>query len=145
MAKKSMKEVAKIMADMDICMLTTIKGRDITTSRPMSNNGDVRYDGKSYFFTDDKSKMVKDIKKNKHVSLSFAGRKRSKPLMISVVGDAKLVNDRSLMKEHWTKDLNIWFKDGIETPGIVMIQVHAKRIKYWHGNKEGEVKVASKK
>ena len=45
------------------------------------------------------------------------------------------------MEEHWLKELEQWFKDGLDTKGIVMIHVKAKRIKYWHNEDEGEVKV----
>ncbi|RYZ69079.1 MAG: pyridoxamine 5'-phosphate oxidase [Proteobacteria bacterium] len=141
MARKSMKDVAKLMADLDICMLTTVMARGVTASRPMSNNGDVEYKGDSYFFTWAKSKMAKDIQKNKNVSLSMQGKKMFKPLLISVSGEAELIKDREVMEEHWNKDLEIYFRKGLDTPGIVMIHVRAKHIKYWHGGDEGEVKV----
>ena len=35
----------------------------------------------------------------------------------------------------------MWFKDGIDTPGLVLIEVAAKRIHYWDGMDEGEVKL----
>ena len=36
----------------------------------------------------------------------------------------------------------MWFKEGVDTPGLVLIKVHARRIKYWDGVKgEGELKL----
>jgi general stress protein 26 len=144
MAKKSMKSVAKLMADLDLCMFTTISGRGMTASRPMSNNSDVEYNGESFFFTWGKAKLAKDIEKNAHVNLTFTGSKRFQKIFISVSGNAKVIKDREKMRDHWNKDLEIWFDKGIDTPGIAMIQVKAKHIKYWHGREEGEVKVNSK-
>lgn len=145
MAKKtSLKQMAKMMADLDLCMFTTVAGRGMTASRPMSNNGDADYDGSSYFFTWAKSKLVRDITKNPHVSLSFVGSKRFKKLFISVTAKAKIIKTRAKMEPHWNKDLEIWFEDGLDTPGIAMIEVQASHIKYWYGMEEGEVKIASK-
>ncbi len=45
------------------------------------------------------------------------------------------------MEEHWLTELKQWFKDGIDTPGIILIQVVGKRIKYWQRDEEGEVKI----
>jgi len=33
--------------------------------------------------------------------------------------------------DHWTPALDPWFKDGVETQGVVMIQVNAHHIRYW--------------
>ncbi len=38
-----------------------------------------------------------------------------------------------------TAYLERWFKDGVDTPGLVLIKVHAGRIHYWDGEDEGEV------
>ena len=37
--------------------------------------------------------------------------------------------------------LDNWFDKGVDTPGIVLIQVKAKRVTYWKGRDEGEVKL----
>ena len=141
MAKATLKKVVEIMKNLDICMMTTVKGSGITASRPMSNNAEVEYSGTSYYFTWKKSKTVKDISKNPHVNLSFTGSKMLKKVYVSVEARAKLIENKKAMQDHWSKDLEVWFKDGIDTPGIVMIEAKAKRIKYWHGMEEGELKL----
>ena len=142
MAKASLKKISKMMKDLDYCMLNTVNGRGVPSGRPMSNNHEVEYDGTSYFFTWAKSDMVKEIKKNANVSLSFMGSKLlKKRTFISVTGKASLTNDRAAMEEHWSKDLEIWFKDGLDTKGIMMIEVQAKYLKYWKGSEEGECKI----
>jgi general stress protein 26 len=62
------------------------------------------------------------------------------PLFISIEAIAELVRDKALFEKHWNADLERWFEQGIETPGIVLIKAHAQRIKYWDGEDEGEVK-----
>jgi general stress protein 26 len=136
--KMNLKELSEKMADIDICMMTTTSASNELTSRPMSNNGDVEYDGNSYFFTYGDSHVAMEISGNAQVNLSFATKKH---VYISVSGEGKLVTDKNEMKEHWNKDLEVWFKDGIDTPGITMIHVEAKKIKYWEDMEEGEVQL----
>ena len=44
-----------------------------------------------------------------------------------------------MFKDHWVKDLERWFKQGVDTPGLVLVEAVAKRIHYWAGEDEGEV------
>ena len=56
-------------------------------------------------------------------------------------GEATLSRNKAEFEEHWTKDLEIWFPDGIDTPGIVLIKVHAGEIEYWDGSDNGKIPV----
>ena len=47
--------------------------------------------------------------------------------------------DRSRFDEHWDKSLDRWFPDGQDTPGVVMLEIRAKRVNYWEGSESGEV------
>jgi general stress protein 26 len=123
------------MRKLDLCMMTTFTSRGMISSRPMSNNGDVKYDGNSYFFTTTEGHLVKDLKKNAHVNLAFNGPKK---LFVSVTGEAKIITDRATMQEHWVDELDNWFEDGVDSPDLVLIKVKAKRIKYWQKETEGE-------
>ena len=136
MANKKMKELSRKMKKLDICLLTTQKGRGTLYSRPMSNNGDVEYDGNSYFFSFEDSSAVQQITKKPAVSLGFEGPKN---LFITVSGTAKLIRTKSKMEDHWQKQLQRWFPEGLDTPGIVMIHVKAKQIKYWQNEDQGEI------
>ena len=137
MAQKTLKYISTKMKNIDLCMMTTKSTRGAIASRPMSNNGDVKYDGNSYFFSFEKSQKVKDIMADSSVNLSFATKDK---MFIDVVGKAKIIKSKSMMEEHWVDSLNEWFKQGVETPGVVMIMVKANKIKYWHKMDQGEVK-----
>lgn len=141
MSKLKLKDISKAMRDIDICMMTTCAVRGSLESRPMSNNKNVDYDGDFYFFTCDDNAVVREIEADPHVNLSLQHRPvlLGKSLYISVKGKAALVRSRSHMEKHWTKDLALWFKDGLETPGLVMIHVKADRLKYWYNYEEGEI------
>jgi general stress protein 26 len=140
----TLSELSKKMSDIDFAMLLTRGSNGAIAGRPMSNNGDVEYDGDSYFFTFETSHTVGDIQRDPMVSLSFAGAKGllgKRPLFIAVEGKAELIHDKDAFAEHWTKGLDHWFKNGINTPGVVLIKVRASRIHYWDGEEDGEVAV----
>ncbi len=61
MGELNLKDISKKMSKLDICMMTTLSGSQMLTSRPMSNNGDVRYDGNSYFFSYENAEVIKEI------------------------------------------------------------------------------------
>tara|TARA_R110002020_G_scaffold27552_28_gene88914 strand:- start:1301 stop:1735 length:435 start_codon:yes stop_codon:yes gene_type:complete len=142
MAEMTLAELAKEMRDIDIAMLSTRTEGDAIAARPMSNNRDVEYDGDSYFFTSERTRTIEDIERGSAVGLSYVGSKgllgRGR-VFISIEGKAELIRDRAAFKAHWTKDLDEWFPNGIDTPGIVLIKVHANRIHYWNGMEEGEL------
>lgn len=138
MSNKELKALAQKMKGLDLCMLTTVTSYGQLGGRPMSNNGEVEYDGTSYFFTWADSRMAQDIEKNKHVQLGFRADKDKDFLFIAVQGEARILTDKRVMKDHWREELTQWFKDGLDTDGLVMIVVDAKRINWW-GEDEGEI------
>ena len=144
---KSLSDIAKDMKDIDFCMLVSRAQDGSLAGRPMSNNQEVEYEGTSYFFTDDGTRMIDDIARDRSVGLSYAGKAGVKGIVgapgqfIHVEGETDIVRDKSRFAEHWVKSLDRWFKQGVDTPGLVMLEVKAKRIHYWDGEDEGEVKL----
>lgn len=144
MPDMTLEQLSERMRRINFAMLSTITDGGLIASRPMSNNGEVAFDGDSWFFTYETTRTIRDIASESKVQLSFAGDKSllGKPgIFISVQGDAEVIRDRGRFEEHWTDDLERWFPDGIETPGMVLLRIHAARIHYWDGEEEGEVPV----
>ena len=143
-SEMTLKALAKAMRDIDFAMLTTRAEDGSKAARPMSNNGEVEYDGDSWYFTWEDSRTVRDIARDAQVGLTFQGSQGllgKPPLFVSVEGEAQVVKDKPAFAAHWTDGLDRWFKQGIDTPGLALIKVHAKRIHYWDGEDEGEVTV----
>ena len=113
------------------------------------DNREVEYEGTSWFFTCDDHRIVDDVSRNSSVGLVYQGKAGLKGLVgipgifIHVEGEARLVHDKAQFAAHWSKPLDAWFKQGVDTPGLAMIEVSAKRIHYWDGMDHGEVKVAA--
>ena len=142
MSERTIADLAKAMGKIDFAMLTTRTEGDQLATRPMSNNADVEWDGDSYYFTYEQARTVSDIERDRHVALSFQGRAGilgAPPLFVAVEGEARIIRDKAVFAEHWTKGLDRWFPEGIDTPGIALIKVHAVRVNYWDGEEEGEV------
>jgi general stress protein 26 len=142
MSNKTLAELSEKMRDIDFTMLSTKTKGGAVGARPMSNNREVDYDGDSYYFTTADTLMVADITADPNVGLSFQGKSGllgQRPFFVAVEGVADLVRDKAAFAEHWTKDLDRWFAEGIDTPGLTLIHVHAARVHYWDGEEEGEI------
>jgi general stress protein 26 len=142
---KTLADIAQDMAGFDIAILSTHTENGEIANRPMSNNGDVAYDGTSYYFSYEQARAISDIERDPKVALGFSSEAGlfSEGIYVAVEGTAELIRDKAAFQQHWTSDLDNWFvfDKGVDTPGIVLIQVKAKRVTYWKGRDEGEVKL----
>lgn len=140
----TLKDISGKMQTIDFCMLSTKTANGELASRPMSNNGDVEYDGDSWFFAYETAAFVGEIANDPKVGLTLSAGKSllGRPgIFISVSGEASLIRDKGEFAAHWVDDLERWFPDGIETRGMIMLKVHAKHIHYWDGEDQGEVQI----
>lgn len=144
MGQLTLADLSKKIAEIDFAMLSTHTPGGEIASRPMSNNGDVEYEGDSYFFAHESTHSVSQIESNPKVTLNYAGAKSllGKPgIFIAIEGRGEIIRDKAQFKEHWAKDVERYFPECIDTPGLTLIKVHATRIHYWDGEDEGEVSV----
>ncbi len=139
-SEKTLSNIAKEMRKIDICMFATHTPDGTIALRPMSNNKDVDYNGDSYFFTLDEQHLVGHIAKNPAVTLSY---QTDKMLYLTITGQAELIRDKDEMKKHWVPDLERWFANGIDTPGIVLVAVRGEHLKYWDKMDEGEITLSA--
>ncbi|MEP9354403.1 pyridoxamine 5'-phosphate oxidase family protein [Xanthobacter sp. KR7-65] len=142
MADMTLADVAGKMRKIDFTTLFTKSDGGALAGRPMSNNGDVDYDGDSFFFALDDSRVVKDIAREPSVGLSLQGSSGmlgQRPFFVTIEGAASLVREKQQFEAHWNSDLDRWFDKGVDTPGLVMIKVEARRLHWWDGEDEGEV------
>jgi general stress protein 26 len=131
------------MAGIDIAILTTRTPSGHLAGRPMSNNGDVQYNGESYFFSYAEANSIDDIASDPNVGLAYQASPKifiGSKFYVFVEGKAELIRDKALFQKHWTPDLDKWFEGGIDSPNIVMIKVKAEQIKFWDGIKHGTVR-----
>jgi general stress protein 26 len=143
MSELTLPDISKKMKDIDFVMFATRTEAGAIKARPMSNNGEVEYDGDSFFFTLDNHELVSDIQLDPNVGLSMQGQKGllgKPPFFLAIEGRADLIRDKGKFKAHWTSGLDHWFEQGPDTPGLTLIKVHADNIHYWDGEAEGEIR-----
>lgn len=134
---KSIAQIAKLMRDLDFCMLTTKAEDGALRSRPMSNNGEVEFDGDVWFFSATDSRKVSEIEADPFVQLSFSDPKRF--VFISMSGEASIVENVAKKRELWMEDLERWFEEGPDDEGIVLIKVTPNVVAYWSGEESDEI------
>ena len=147
MAEMKLADIAEKMRDIDFTILSTRTENGAIAGRPMSNNREVDFDGDAYFFTCDETRTVSDIERDPRVGLGFQGKSGAlglRPFFLAVEGKAELIRDKAQFKAHWTSGLDRWFEQGIDTPGLVLIKVHAERLHYWNGMDEGELNLGQR-
>jgi general stress protein 26 len=146
---KTLGEISEALKDIDFCMLVSRAADGSIGGRPMSNNREVAYEGTSRFFTSGDARMVEDVERDPSVGLTYQGKAGlmgmvGKPgLFVHVEGEARVIRDKARFAEHWTPGLERWFEQGIDTPGLTLLEVIARRIHYWDGEDEGEVALPS--
>lgn len=138
MPEPKLSDIAAKFAAIDIAMLSTTAAGGGISARPMSNNGEVEYDGTSYYFSDGDTRKVVEIERNARVALGFAGD----GFWATAQGRAELIRDKGAFEAHWTPDIDMWFEQGVDTPGLVLIKVVAERVRFWAGEDEGEIDVS---
>lgn len=125
---KEFADVAKTMATIDVCMMQTVGEHGVNT-RPMSNNGEVEYDGDNWFFAKSDSTKIAELAEDDRVQLTFADH--DGPNFISVWGTGAVVEDVELKKKLWHEGLEQWFDNGPEHPEVALIKVTANKIQTW--------------
>jgi len=125
---ESAAHVAELVDRARISMLTTMTSDGKHVSRPMALQ-EAEFDGDLWFFADEASDLITQVRRNRSVNVSFSNDKSSE--WTSVSGTAEVVHDRGKAEELWGAPLKVWFPDGLETPGITLLKVHADSAEYW--------------
>jgi general stress protein 26 len=132
MAEKTEQEkretVKNLVKDARICMLTTMTADGKHVSRPMALQ-DVEFDGDLWFFAYSDSDVIAQIQRNPQVNVSFSDSKQN--AWTSVSGTAVRIDDRAKAEQLWSAPLKAWFPEGLETPNLTLIKVHADTAEYW--------------
>lgn len=137
MSDRSLAQIAEKLKSIDVAMLVTKTGEEgAIAARPMSNNKDVsESDGTTFHFATDDGRIDDDLKRSDECGATYT----SGEFYCSVQGTGKLHRDRATLEKHWVKDLEKWFENGLDTDGLVLIEVSPRRIAWWEGREQGEL------
>ncbi|KAA9111090.1 pyridoxamine 5'-phosphate oxidase family protein [Microbacterium rhizomatis] len=131
--------VKELVEDIDFTMLTTQDDDGNLVSRPMSTR-QMDASGDIWFFTAEDSEKVEEATSHRDVGLSYCDAKGMR--YVSVAGRASVVHDTAKMQELYTPSLDIWFEEGLETPGIALLKVTPVETEFWEPSK-GKVAMAA--
>jgi general stress protein 26 len=127
---ESAAHVAELVDRAQICMLTTMTADGRHVSRPMALQ-EAEFDGDLWFFAYEDSAKVSQLRSNPQVNVSFSNSKQSE--WTSISGAAEVVHNPEKAEQLWSPPLKAWFEDGLDTPGLTLIKVHAGTAEYWEG------------
>jgi general stress protein 26 len=114
-----------------VAMVVTHDGRgDELRARPMAARPS-REENAIYFLTDAGSGKVGEVKENCSVCLVFADTKAQ--IFLSVTGQARLSNDRALVKKFWSVADKAFWRDEND-PAIRVFRVEPLEAEYWEGS-----------
>lgn len=133
------KTVNKIINDIGVCMLTTINLLGGLHSRPMFVQ-EIDDEGSLWFFTSSDSTLMEEINKIPIVNITFSAFGKDK--FLSATALAYEVYDIKKMNKLWTPALEVWFKDGVETPDITLLKTDLQDVEYWDSPSASFVKVS---
>ena len=129
-------KVRDMIKDARIGMLTTMTADGRHVSRPMALQ-DFEFDGDLWFFAYSDSDLVEQIAVHPEVNVSFSDQKQNN--WISVAGPAVRTDDPAKAKELWNPLLKAWFPEGLETPNLTLVKVHAETAEYWEAAHSSKV------
>ncbi len=130
--------IGDIIEQVRVGMLTTIGKNGVFSSRPMWVQEVDSY-GQVWFFTSKASFLIDQVRGNSKVQLTFADSAKNKFLTANAV--ATEVSDKERMKELWDPTLRAWFKEGLETPDIVLLKVSLEEAEFWDSPNSAVVRI----
>lgn len=134
---EKVKTAAEIIEDVRITMLTTFADGK-PSSRPLYVQ-EIDFEGSLWIFTSKNAPFMEEIRKKSLVGLTFESATKNKYLSATAVGFE--VDNRAKMEELWTPFLKAWFKQGLDTPDIVLLRLDLQDVEFWDAPNSPVVKV----
>jgi len=123
-------KIRQLVEAIPVCMVTTTGADGSIHSRPMAYLH-MEPDGELVFFTRAASTKALEVRRNRHVNLSFSDHAHN--LYVSISGRAMIINDRERITAHFTPIMKTWFKDGAADPTLRLFVVDPQSAEYWDG------------
>ncbi len=133
--RESIPQIAALINKIDICLFTTRGDGGQLHARPMSNNGQVEWDGQSWFFAPSDGRLVTELRSDPQAVAAY--RAEASFDFIAVSGRAALENDPELKKRYWLPELERWFPNGPEDDNVTLIRLDAEAAQWWTADGDG--------
>ncbi len=119
-----------IIDDIEIAMLTTRDGNGEMQSRPLQTQK-MGNDNVLWFITRDTTSAARHATSTSQVCLCYTSAERQS--FAAVYGRMECLRDRAMLEQLWTPAHKIFFPEGREDPGLVLLKVVPERADIWEG------------
>ena len=96
--REAIPQIAAIISQIDICLFATRGDAGQIHARPMSNNGQVEWDGRSWFFAPSAGRLVAELRSDPSAVAAY--RAEEGYTFVSVSGRATIESDAELKKHN---------------------------------------------
>ena len=133
--REAIPEIARMLREIDICLFSTLGDGGQLHARPMSNNGEVEWDGNSWFFAPSGGRLVAELRAEPAAVTAY--RADARFAFVSVSGPVTIEDDIELKKRYWQEDLKRWFPGGPEDPGVTLLRLDSHHVDWWTEEGDG--------
>ncbi len=133
--REAVPEIAALIKKIDLCLFTTSGDDGQLHTRPMSNNGQVEWEGTSWFFAPNDGRLVAELQADPRAVAGY--RVGDAYDFISISGRATIETDPELKKQYWLPELERWFPNGPGDPNVALIRLDAEHADWWTGEGDG--------
>jgi len=134
--RKAIPQIATLINQIDICLFATRGDDGQLHARPMSNNGQVEWDGQSWFFAPTDGRLVAELRADPAAVAAY--RAEEGFAFVSVSGRATIETDQELKERYWLDDLERWFPNGPSDPDVALIRLDAEEAQWWTEDGDGK-------
>ena len=134
--RKAIPQIATLINQIDICLFATRGDDGQLRARPMSNNGQVEWDGQSWFFAPTDGRLVTELRADPAAVAAY--RAEEGFAFVSVSGRATIETDPELKERYWLDDLERWFPNGPADPNVALIRLDAEEAQWWTEDGDGK-------
>ena len=127
--QEQLDKIQAVIKDVKFAMMSTTNKKGDIHAWPMTTNK-VNLDDKEIWFIGDKSSdLVKDIKEDARIGLTYATQDEKN--YVSVSGDAELPTDQAKLDELWSPVYDAFFANGKEDENVQLIKIVPHGIECW--------------
>ena len=127
--QEQLDKIQAVIKDVKFAMMSTTNKKGDIHAWPMTTN-EVNLNNKEIWFIGDKSSdLVKDIKDDARIGLTYATQDEKN--YVSVSGDAELPTDQAKLDELWSPVYDAFFANGKEDENVQLIKIVPHGIECW--------------
>ena len=134
--RQAIPQIAALINEIDICLFATRGDDGQLHARPMSNNGQVEWDGQSWVFAPTDGRLVAELRADPAAVAAY--RAEEGFAFVSVNGRATIETDQELKERYWLDDLGRWFPNGPSDPNVALIRLDAEGAQWWTEDGDGK-------